>query len=68
MSPLVFRLQELRLAEGWSQRDLAAKLGISNRAVSDLESGKTRRIDVDLLDRIATLFGVPVGTLFAEAP
>lgn len=68
MSPVIFRLQEFRLAEGWSQRDLAEKLGVSNRAISEIESGKTRRVDIDLLERAARLFDVPVSALLSDAP
>lgn len=66
MSPLVFQLQHLREHAGLSQRELAEKLGVSNRAISDLETGETRRIDLDLLDRIAKFFDVSPGDLFAQ--
>jgi|GEM_PF-2431367 len=46
------------------QQDLALQLGISNNYLSEIESGaKAHAITVDLLERYATIFGVPVSTL-----
>lgn len=60
MSPLElrFRLRELRERAGLSQEALAEKAGTSQVTVWRLESGTSRRIDFDLLDRLARALGV----------
>lgn len=69
MSPLElrFRLRELRERAGLSQDQLAEKAGTSQVTVWRLESGTSRRIDFDLLDRLARALGVradELGILF----
>ncbi len=55
-------LRQLRQARGWSQQDLAVRLGVSQGAVSLWERGvrlpyrRTRQ-------RLADLFGVGVGEI-----
>lgn len=57
-------LRHLRRYHGMKQQDLALKLGISNNYLSEIESGaKAHAITVDLLERYAAIFGVPVSTL-----
>ena len=46
------------------QQELALQLGISNNYLSEIESGaKAHAITVDLLNRYAVIFKVPVSTL-----
>lgn len=46
------------------QRDLAAKLGISNNYLSEIESGaKAHVITIELLNKYAEIFKVPASTL-----
>jgi len=56
-------IKELRKNKGLYQRDLAAILGVSHVAVSKWESG-TNKIDVDVLEAIASYFGIRIGELF----
>lgn len=57
-------LRHLRRYHGMKQQDLAAKLGISNNYLSEIESGtKAHAITVELLNKYAEVFGVPVSTL-----
>ena len=61
-----FRIRELRSARGWSQLRLAEEAGIRQAALSGIESGKTRRIDLRLLDQIAGALHVSVKELMAD--
>lgn len=55
---LANNLAMLRGRHGWSQAQVAARAGISQRAVSDVERG-VKAASVDTLDQLARAFGVP---------
>lgn len=59
------RLHELRTARGWSQGELALRLGVTRQTINAVE---TDRYDpsLPLALRAAKLFGVPVETLFLD--
>lgn len=59
MSLSVFRerLQSLRRKEGWSQQDVADRLGIPRSSYAGYENG-SREPDFEMLVRLAELFGV----------
>lgn len=59
------RLRQARSLAGFSQGEAAQKLGVTSAALSQYEGGK-RRMDVLMLDRIASLYGVPVTYFFAS--
>jgi transcriptional regulator with XRE-family HTH domain len=68
MSPLELQLRELRESAGLSQVALADAVGVSQRAISELENGVTRRVDLDLLERLADVLGVtPAEVIGASA-
>lgn len=57
-------LRHLRKFHKMRQQELAAKLGISNTYLSEIESGtKAHAITVDLLTRYAVIFDVSVSSL-----
>ena len=57
-------LRHLRRYHRIKQQDLAQQLGISASYLSEIESGaKAHAITVDLLNRYAELFNVPVSSL-----
>jgi transcriptional regulator with XRE-family HTH domain len=58
------RLRQARDLGGFSQGEAAQKLGITSAALSQYEGGK-RRVEALMLDRIASLYGVPVTYFFA---
>jgi transcriptional regulator with XRE-family HTH domain len=62
--PLTFGkvLKSHRLAEEWSQQDLADRIGISKMAISKLESGKMLP-SPETLKTISKIFGVKVESL-----
>ena len=51
------RIKEIRMAHGYSQRDLAEKIGVSSSTVAMWETGK-RTPDFDTLIRLSDLFDV----------
>ncbi len=64
VSPLILRLRDLRLAAGMTQETLARAVGTRVATISVLENNKSRRITLDMLDRLATALGVEVGAMF----
>ena len=65
MSPLQLRIKALRHERGLTQVQLAQLVGVRQATVNDLENNRSRRIDLDMLDRLATTLGVEVGAMFA---
>jgi len=57
------RLPELRATKGWSQADLADKLGVSRQTVNAIE---TERYDpsLPLAFKVALLFKMPIEGIF----
>jgi transcriptional regulator with XRE-family HTH domain len=61
------KLFALRQARGWSQRDLTRRLGLTSRAyISDLEAGR-KLPSIDLVVRLADLFGVATDDLLRDS-
>lgn len=57
-------LKLLRRYHGMTQKDLADRLGISNSYLSEIETGvKKDSITVELLEKYAGVFGIPVSSL-----
>lgn len=52
------RIKRLRQERGWSQKDLADKLGYQDRSIISLVEQGKRGIDIDTVVRYADLFGV----------
>jgi putative transcriptional regulator len=59
------RLRELRAERGWSQADLAERLGVSRQSVNAIETG---RFDpsLPLAFKLARLFGEGIEEIFEE--
>ncbi len=57
------RLRVLRAERGWSQADLADRLGVSRQTINALETGKYDPSLV-LAFKIARLFGQPIEDIF----
>ena len=57
------RVKVLRVGRGWSQVELAEKLGVSRQSVYAIESGKFDP-SLPLAFKIAELFGQPIETIF----
>jgi transcriptional regulator with XRE-family HTH domain len=63
---LTHRIRELLEREGWSQRQFAARLGITQGAVSYLLAEKRRAAVLDYYERLAEVFGVSLSVLVAD--
>lgn len=63
------KIAQLRRKNGWSQEELADKMGVSRQAVSKWESGQTMP-DLERILRLSSLFGVTIDYLLkdGEAP
>ena len=59
------KLRELRKASGMTQEQLAAEFGVSVQAVSKWETAASYP-DIELMPRIADLFGVSLDELLAD--
>ena len=57
------RLRVLRAERGWSQADLAERIGVSRQAVNALETDK-HDPSLGLAFRIAAVFGLAVEDIF----
>ena len=55
-------LCDLRREQGLSQKELAARLGVSDKAVSKWENGRSKPSNKTLLD-LAKLFGISTDAL-----
>jgi putative transcriptional regulator len=59
------RLRVLRAERGWSQADLAERLGVARQSVNAIETGKFDP-SLPLAFRIARLFGLKVEEIFDD--
>ena len=66
MSPVAFRVRELREAQGWSQTELARRAGVRQATISHLESAKAKAIGLSVLERLAKALGCDPGYLIVR--
>lgn len=59
------RLRALRAEAGWSQGELARRLGVSRQTINAVETDKYDP-SLPLALRMAKVFGVPVDTIFLD--
>jgi len=59
------RLRVLRAEKGWSQAELATRLGVARQSINAVETGKFDP-SLPLAFRIARLFGQPVESIFED--
>jgi putative transcriptional regulator len=57
------RIRELRAERGWTQQDLAERLGVSRQTVNAIETGKYDP-SLPVAFRLARLFERPIEGLF----
>ena len=60
------RIREQRTERGWTQQDLAARLGVSRQTVNAIEVGKYDP-SLPLAFKLAAAFGEPIEVLFTPA-
>lgn len=66
MTPIHIRVREVREARGWTQAQLAERADCAQSKISYLETGRTQRIDLPLLERVAKALGVEPGELLVR--
>lgn len=66
VTPLEINLRKYRERKGLSQTTLGKLAGVRQATISSLENGKGRRVDLDVLDRIAKVLGVKPTALLSE--
>jgi putative transcriptional regulator len=59
------RLKVLRAERGWSQQDLAERLGVSRQSVNAIETGRYDP-SLPLAFTIAEVFGLPIEAIFSR--
>jgi transcriptional regulator with XRE-family HTH domain len=62
------KLKALRIERNESLQDVADAVKASKAHIWDIERGASRNPTMDLLDKLATHFGVSVGLLVGEEP
>jgi transcriptional regulator with XRE-family HTH domain len=68
MTPLVLNLKFHREKSRLTQAELAKAAGVRQATISDLETGKSRRVELDLLERLANVLGVKAAALLEQLP
>ncbi len=63
MTPTRIRIRELRDERGWSQLELAERASVRQATISEMETGRVRRVTLDVIDRLAAALGVQPGEL-----
>ena len=63
MKTIGMKIKELRRSKGFSQSDVAKKLGVTSQAVSKWETDSSLP-EMTMLPDIASLFGVQIDDLF----
>ena len=60
------RIRELRQARGWNQTDLAARAGLRQGTIANLETGARDNPTQDTLDKLARAFGLTIAELIGN--
>jgi transcriptional regulator with XRE-family HTH domain len=68
MTPITLRVKELREARKWSQAELARRAKVRRAMLNELEAGKRQRIDLAILERLATALEVDPALLLVTTP
>lgn len=63
MTPIRVNLRTLRKARRLTQQALGERAGVRQATISDLEAGRTKRIGLDVIERLCAALGVQPGHL-----
>jgi repressor LexA len=61
------KLRELRILEGWTQEEVAKKLGVSKQTYSHYENEK-RKPGLDMIKKLAEVYQVDLDRVFGNEP
>ncbi len=64
LTPIRITLREPREEKGLTQVELARRADVRQATISDIETGKSTRIDLPVLERLCKVLGVEPGELF----
>ncbi|MEB3103043.1 LexA family protein [Ferviditalea candida] len=59
------KLRELRKIEGWTQEEVAKRLGVSKQTYSHYEN-ENRRPSLDMVRELASVYGVNIDDIFSD--
>lgn len=59
-------IKELRVKRGWSQDDLAERMGMNRVNISNYENGKIKSVPSETLKKFADVFGVSTDYLLGK--
>jgi transcriptional regulator with XRE-family HTH domain len=68
MTPLQLQIRTLRDQQGLTQAELAAAAGVSRATINRIETGRSRTVDLDMLEKVARALGVAPQLLLADQP
>ena len=57
MMEMGLRIKQLRKEKGWTQAELASKLGLKDSAIAKYEKGRVENMKRDTIAKMAELFG-----------
>lgn len=60
-------IKELRVKKGWSQDDLAERMGMNRVNISNYETGKIKSVPSDTLKKFADVFGVSADYILGKS-
>ena len=60
-----WKLRKLRLQAGWTQENLAEKIGVSVQQIQNYESG-ANKMNTDRLQQVAQALDIPIQTFFTD--
>lgn len=66
MTPIQLRVRELREARGWSQAELARRADVRPATLSNIETGQTKGIDFETLEKLAAALRCDPGYLIVK--
>lgn len=60
------KIKKLREIKGWSRKELAQKMNLSENSIKDIESGRNKLNNVKQVDKILNLFDITFDFLFQD--
>ena len=58
MSTIISKIVEARASQGISETQLASKVGLTQKTLNNLLSGRTKRLDMDVVNKLNTVLGL----------
>jgi transcriptional regulator with XRE-family HTH domain len=68
MTPIMFRVREIRRAKALTQTELARLAGVRQATVSRIENGLVSSVNLEVLEKLADALEVDPGFLIVRVP